>query len=126
LAFLQKIKAYARRLRRDSLLLWYAGKHPLTPFILKVFVLVVVAYALSPIDLIPDFIPVLGYLDEVLLLPLVVGVLVRWLPGVVMDECRDSADRFLESGGVLPVSWGGGFLVVAIWVGGLVFLFSLV
>jgi uncharacterized membrane protein YkvA (DUF1232 family) len=63
------LKAWANRLKRDGLTLWFAGKHPKTPWYAKALGMLVVAYALSPIDLVPDFIPVLGYLDDVLLLP---------------------------------------------------------
>lgn len=63
------MKTWAKRIKRDGVTLWFAGKHPRTPWYAKALGLFVVAYALSPIDLIPDFIPVLGYLDDVILLP---------------------------------------------------------
>ncbi len=63
------LKGWARRIKRDSVKLWFAGKHPATPWCAKAVGLFAVAYALSPIDLIPDFIPVLGFVDDVLLPP---------------------------------------------------------
>lgn len=65
-------KAWARRIKRDGVTLWFAKSHPRTPWLAKALGVFVVAYALSPIDLIPDFIPVLGYLDDVLLLPILI------------------------------------------------------
>ncbi len=61
-----KLKAWAKQIKRDGVTLWFAGKHPDTPWYAKALGLFVVAYALSPIDLIPDFIPVLGYVDDIL------------------------------------------------------------
>ena len=64
-----KLKNWAKQIKRDGVTLWFAGKHPATPWYAKALGVFVVAYALSPIDLIPDFVPVLGYVDDVLLLP---------------------------------------------------------
>ena len=64
-----RLKAWAQALKRDVMTLWFALKHPLTPWYARVFATLVTAYALSPIDLIPDFIPVLGYLDDLILVP---------------------------------------------------------
>ena len=74
----------------------------------------IVAYALSPIDLIPDFIPVLGYVDDVLVIPLGVLVVRRMIPEGVMAECRLRAEDVFSRGG--PISWVGGAIVVALWL----------
>ncbi|MEO6663932.1 MAG: YkvA family protein, partial [Rubrivivax sp.] len=74
------IRAWARRLKRDGLTLWFAARHADTPWYAKALAMFVVGYALSPIDLIPDFIPVLGYLDDVLLLPALIWLTIRLLP----------------------------------------------
>ena len=74
------LRMWAKRIKRDGVTLWFAGKHPKTPWYAKALGLFVVAYALSPIDLILDFIPVLGYVDDVLLLPGLIWLTLRLLP----------------------------------------------
>ena len=76
------VSQWARRLRRDALMLWFARRHPDTPLLAKALCVLAVAYALSPIDLIPDFIPILGYLDDALLLPALVSGVPVWIPAV--------------------------------------------
>lgn len=76
----------------------------------------VVAYALSPVDLIPDFIPVLGYLDEVVLLPVLIWLTVRLIPPDVLDESRRKAHDWIERRGSKPISVAGGVAIMAIWV----------
>ena len=71
------LKTWAKRIKRDGVTLWFAGQHPRTPWYAKALGLFVVAYALSPIDLIPDFIPVLGYVDDVILLPVLIWLTVK-------------------------------------------------
>jgi uncharacterized membrane protein YkvA (DUF1232 family) len=103
-------------MKRSSVTLWFAYRHPDTPLLAKVICVVVVAYALSPIDLIPDFIPVLGYLDDALLLPALIWLAVRLIPNPVMESCREKADRWMEEQGRKPTSYGGAILVVVIWI----------
>lgn len=107
--------AWARRLERDGLTLWFAAKHPATPWYAKALGAVVVAYALSPIDLIPDAIPVLGLLDEAVLLPGLIWLTLRLLPSHVRDHCRAQADDWLQARGTKPVSRVGAVLVVGVW-----------
>jgi uncharacterized membrane protein YkvA (DUF1232 family) len=109
-------RAWARRVKRDAVTLWFARSHPGTPWTAKALGLFVVAYALSPIDLIPDFIPVLGYLDDVLLLPVLIWLTVRLIPPAVLQECRAQADAWMASEGRKPRSLAGAALVVAVWV----------
>ena len=90
---LQRLKDWARALKRDVHALYLAARDPRTPWYAKVFALAIAAYALSPIDLIPDFIPVVGYLDEVILLPLAILLAVRLVPPHVMAEHRAAALR---------------------------------
>lgn len=97
--------------------LWFAGKHPATPWYAKAIGLFVVAYALSPIDLIPDFIPVLGYVDDVLLLPCLIWLTIRLLPAEVWVICREQADNWLKLQGSKPSSRFGAVLIVPIWIG---------
>jgi len=90
---LETWKARARRLTREVYALSFAVRDPRVPWYAKVAAACVVAYALSPIDLIPDFIPVLGYLDDLVLVPLGVWLVLRLIPAAVLSECRARADR---------------------------------
>jgi len=111
-------KAWAKRIKRDGLTLWFAGKHARTPWYAKALGLFVVAYALSPIDLIPDFIPVLGYVDDVLLLPGLIWLAIKLLPPDVLQECRGQADAWMQAqGGAKPRSLAGAVMIVALWLG---------
>lgn len=96
-------------------MLWFARQHPNTPFWAKALCVFTVAYALSPIDLIPDFIPVLGYVDDALLLPALIWLAVRLLPAHVICECRVQAEEWM-SNQKKPTSYAGGTIIVLIWV----------
>ena len=85
------LKARARQLKTEVVALYFAAGHPATPWYAKAFLAVIVAYALSPIDLIPDFIPVLGFLDEIVLLPFAIALAVRMVPEAVMADCQERA-----------------------------------
>ena len=111
-----KLKAWAKRVKRDGVTLWFAGKHSRTPWYAKALGVFVVAYALSPIDLIPDFIPVLGYVDDVLLLPGLIWLAIKLLPTDVRDECRSQADAWIQSKGSKPSSRVGAFAIVVLWL----------
>lgn len=111
-----RLKTWARRIKRDGLTLWFAGKHPRTPWHAKALGVFVVAYALSPIDLIPDFIPVLGYLDDVLLLPGLIWLTIKLLPPDVLQECRSQADAWIEAKREKPRSRVGAVVIVVLWV----------
>jgi uncharacterized membrane protein YkvA (DUF1232 family) len=117
---LERIRCWARRVKRDATTLWFASKHPRTPWGAKALSVFVVAYALSPIDLIPDFIPIVGYLDDALLLPALIWLAVRMLPRDVLDECRDQADRWIAENGSKPRSYVGAVAIIALWVAGAV------
>ncbi|MEQ6434520.1 YkvA family protein [Comamonas sp. w2-DMI] len=110
------LKTWARRVKRDGVTLWFAGRHPRTPWYAKALGLFVVAYALSPIDLIPDFIPVLGYVDDVLLLPALIWLTVRLLPADVLTACRQQADAWMQAEGAKPQSRAGAVLIVILWL----------
>ena len=110
-----KIRRWAKRLKRDGLTLWFAGKHRATPWYAKALGVFVVAYALSPIDLIPDFIPVLGYLDEVLLLPGLIWLAIKLLPPQVLAECREAADDWMKTQGRKPSSSIGAVAILLLW-----------
>lgn len=110
------LRTWARRIKRDGLTLWFAGRNPRTPWYAKAVGIFVVCYALSPIDLIPDFIPVLGYLDDVLLLPGLIWLTIRFLPPAVLAECRAQADEWMQKKGARPSSRAGAVLVVTLWL----------
>ena len=113
---LDRLKIWAQRLKRDGLTLWFALRHPHTPWLAKALAAVVVAYALSPIDLIPDFIPVLGLLDDAILLPGLIWLALKLLPADVLAECRAAADRRIASGQGKPRSWVGAAGIVLLWL----------
>jgi uncharacterized membrane protein YkvA (DUF1232 family) len=110
------LKIWAKRVKRDGVTLWFAGKHPGTPWYVKALGLFVVAYALSPVDFIPDFIPVLGYVDDVILLPALIWLTVRLLPAEVRTQCRAQADEWMRAKGRKPRSRFGAALIVAAWL----------
>ena len=109
---LHRLRDWAREIKRDVHALWLAGRDPRVPWYAKLVALLVAAYALSPIDLIPDFVPVLGYLDEVVILPLGILLAVRLVPPALMAEHRAAA-LAAES---RPVSRVAAFAFVALWV----------
>ena len=111
MTLLAALKDWARGLKRDVAALWLALRDPRVPWVAKAVAAVVVAYALSPIDLIPDFIPVLGYLDDLLLVPLGILLAVRLIPADLMAEFRAAAARQA----VRPTSRAGAVVVGAIW-----------
>ncbi|HBL65932.1 MAG TPA: hypothetical protein DDZ58_08520 [Achromobacter sp.] len=111
-----QLRGWAKRIKRDGVTLWFAGKNPRTPWYAKALGLFVVAYALSPIDLIPDFIPVLGYVDDVLLLPILIWLAVKLLSPEVLAECRAQADEWMRGKGSKPRSRVGAILVVMTWI----------
>jgi uncharacterized membrane protein YkvA (DUF1232 family) len=114
MTFFSQLQFWARRLKQETLALYLAARHPLTPWLARLIIAGLVAYALSPIDLIPDFIPVLGYLDDVILLPLGIALVLRLIPPAVMEECRESAQQRFAAG--KPVSRTAGFIIVLIWL----------
>src|SRR5438046_6648063 len=107
-----RIRDWARRLKAETLALWFCCKHPDTPLSAKILATLVVAYALSPIDLIPDFVPVLGYLDDVILVPIGIWLVVRLIPAHVMAEHRELAAAAHDR----PVSRTAAAVIVAIWI----------
>ncbi|MBO9680976.1 MAG: DUF1232 domain-containing protein [Acidovorax sp.] len=110
------LRTWAKRIKRDGVTLWFAGKNTRTPWYAKALGVLVVAYALSPIDLIPDFIPVLGYVDDVLLLPGLIWVTIKLLPADVLAECRKQADKWMAAKGAKPISKAGAALIVFLWL----------
>jgi uncharacterized membrane protein YkvA (DUF1232 family) len=102
----------AKGLKREVHALCLCSRHPKTPLYAKLFALLIVGYALSPIDLIPDFIPVLGYVDDLVLIPFGVILLIRLMPEDVLEECRRRA-RSAPVG--KSMGWAGAVVVVCVW-----------
>jgi uncharacterized membrane protein YkvA (DUF1232 family) len=111
---LSRLKIWARRLRRDSHAVYLASRDPRVPWYAKVLAIAVAAYALSPIDLIPDFIPVIGYLDDMILVPLGIWLVVSLIPDDVMAEYRAKANEAEAR----PTSRAGMVAIILLWIGG--------
>jgi uncharacterized membrane protein YkvA (DUF1232 family) len=122
MTLIEKLKSWAQLLKMDVLMVWFATKNPHTPWLPKAICIFIVAYALSPIDLIPDFIPVLGYVDDLLLLPVLIWAAISLIPNSINQESRIKADVWLRQNQSKPKSYLGLLIVVIIWL--LMLLFS--
>ena len=107
-------KQRARQLRVETYALYLAYRDPRVPWVAKAFIALVVAYAFSPIDLIPDPIPVLGYLDDLILVPLGVAIALRMIPSDVLAECRERAHEVIADG--KPTNWVAAAVIIVIWL----------
>jgi uncharacterized membrane protein YkvA (DUF1232 family) len=112
-----RIKAWAKSLKRDVMTLWFVLRHPHTPWLARALAAILTAYALSPIDLIPDFIPVLGYLDDLIIVPVGIWLLLKIIPEQVLMECRNQADEWFRQDQQKPRSWVGLLIILGLWVG---------
>jgi len=108
----ERLRDWARSIKRDVHALYLSARDPRVPWYAKAVALAVAAYALSPIDLIPDFIPVLGYLDELIILPLGILLAVRLIPPAVFAEHRATA-----ASAPMQASRGAAVVIIAIWIG---------
>ena len=111
---LSRWKQRAQSLKIDSYALFLAYKDPRTPWYARVFALCIIAYTFSPIDIIPDFIPVLGYIDDLILVPLGIVIAIKMIPPQVMAECRKQALLYTESG----KSYGrtAAIVIICVWL----------
>ncbi|MEY8712748.1 YkvA family protein [Mangrovibacter phragmitis] len=109
---ISKARQWAKSIKRDVHAVWLAARDPRTPWFVKVLALVVAAYAVSPVDLIPDFIPVLGYVDDIIIVPLGIMLVVRLIPPEVMNEHRETAAKATGQ----PVSRMAAGVFIAIWI----------
>ena len=114
ISFIARFRLWASLVKSDLFVLFNAFKHPLTPWYAKVVAIFVVGYALSPIDLIPDFIPILGYVDDMLLLPLFITLAIRLIPADVMAECRLEARTTKAK--MKRILWISAGSVIVIWL----------
>jgi uncharacterized membrane protein YkvA (DUF1232 family) len=111
-SMVERLRGWARSIKRDVHALYLSARDERVPWHAKAVALAVAAYALSPIDLIPDFIPVLGYLDDLVLVPFGVWLVVQLIPADVLAECRARAQRV----SLRARSWGAAAVIVGIWL----------
>ena len=111
---LEKLKQRAYQLKTETFTLYLAARDRRTPWYAKLLVAGIVAYALSPIDLIPDFVPILGYLDDLILIPIGIAFAIKLIPDSVLGECRARAREATQNG--KTVSWVAGVVVIVIWL----------
>ena len=107
------LKARVRSLKKNTYALYLASRDPRVPWPAKAVIALVVAYALSPIDFIPDFIPLIGYLDDLLLLPIGIWLAIRMIPTAVWQECQQAAQQAVIE---LPKNWRAGAVILFIWL----------
>ena len=105
----------ARKLKKETYALTLACKDSRVPWYAKLLATCTIAYALSPIDLIPDFIPVLGLLDDLILLPLAIMLILKLIPSDIMDDCRRQAETAMRSPKSKFYHWGATVIIVGIW-----------
>ena len=109
-----KLKQRAVVLQKESYALYFAARDPRIPWYSKAFIGLIVAYAFSPIDLIPDFVPVLGYLDDLILIPLGIAAAIKMIPKVVMTDARQKVDSLTKEG--KPVIRYGAVIIIILWL----------
>jgi len=107
-------KIKSKKLKTEVYALYLASKHPRTPWYAKVLAGLIMGYALSPIDLIPDFIPVVGYLDDLIVIPLGIALLMKIIPRDILEECKAKAEAELSKR--KPKSWVAAIIIVLIWL----------
>ena len=121
-------KQKTEKLKAETYTVYLAFRHPDTPWYAKVLAGAVAAYAFSPIDLVPDFIPVLGYLDDLILVPLGIALVVKLIPETIMVACREQAQT--DMGSDKPRSWFMAAIIILIWIGlaalGIYWMFNLI
>jgi len=113
MTFLEKVKARAKALKLEALTLGLAIAHPRTPWYAKVIVAGLVAYVVTPVDLIPDFIPILGLVDDILFIPVAIWLARKFVPESVLAECRARAEAVAAGARMRRL---GTFIVVALWL----------
>ena len=111
---LTKLKNYARKLKQNLFVLYLSYRDHRVPWYAKLVAICVVAYAFSPIDLIPDFIPVLGYLDDLIIVPLGISLALKLIPLYIIEENREKAEEIRKQG--KPKNWFVGVLFILIWL----------
>lgn len=116
MSWLQSLKEWAKHLKKQIIMLWFASKHSQMPWFPKVIAVVAVAYAFSPIDLIPDFIPILGLLDEAIILPMLIWLAVRFTPQQVILDAEQQAEEWLNQQERRPQNYLVAVLIILVWI----------
>lgn len=111
---MQEWKQQVRKLKKQTYVIYLACKDARVPWYARALAAIIVAYALSPIDLIPDIIPIIGYLDDLILVPLGIVLVVRMIPPKILEDCRQQAEAAMDRS--IPKSWIAAVVVVAIWL----------
>ena len=111
---LETWKQRVRQLKTETYAIYLAYQDPRVPWYARLFAACIVGYAFSPIDLIPDFVPILGYLDDLILVPLGIALALKMIPRTVMAECREKAQEVMERG--KPVNWAVVTIIIVIWL----------
>jgi uncharacterized membrane protein YkvA (DUF1232 family) len=112
----EQLKRWARELENEGIALWFCCRHPGMPWLPRIFALLVVGYFLSPIDLIPDFIPVIGYLDDLILVPIGIYLTLKLVPQHVIEECRVKARDWTAARRPQPKSIIAAVVIMVLWM----------
>jgi len=110
---IENLQAKAKNLKQEIIAVYYAYRNPKTTLLPKIIIIFTLGYALSPIDLIPDFIPILGYLDDLLVIPALISLSIKLIPKEIMDESREKAKKEPVK---LRKNWGFAVLFILIWI----------
>jgi uncharacterized membrane protein YkvA (DUF1232 family) len=113
---MQSLRAWAKALKREVYALYFVGQDPRVSWVVKVIAVCTVAYAFSPIDLIPDFIPIVGYLDDLLIVPLGIFIVFKLVPAKVIADCRAKANTTIATHQFTSQNWIAAIVVVLIWI----------
>ena len=114
LGVIERWKDRVKLLRTETYAIYLAYKDPRVPWYSKVFIALIIGYAFSPIDLIPDFIPVLGYLDDLILVPIGIVIALKMIPDEVMQECKLKASEKFR--GEKPTNWVAAIIIISVWL----------
>ncbi|PTI94428.1 YkvA family protein [Staphylococcus simulans] len=112
--FLPALKSFVAKMNQELLVLYLSSKDQRTPMTVKILAVCIVAYALSPIDLIPDFIPVLGYLDDIIIVPLGIALCLKLIPEPIIQDNRRKASELNKN--ILSQNWYAGVLIIILWI----------
>jgi uncharacterized membrane protein YkvA (DUF1232 family) len=112
----EQLKRWAVELENEGMTLWFCCRHPGMPWLPKIFALLVVGYFLSPIDLIPDFIPVIGYFDDLILVPIGIYLTLKLVPQYVIEECRVKARDWIAVQRPQPKSIIAAVVIMVLWM----------
>ncbi len=114
---MQLLKQQIKQIKQETYTLYYACKDPRISWQVRLLAMLVVAYAFSPIDLIPDFIPILGYLDDLILIPIGIALVLKLIPKNIINDAREKARIAIASGASKPKNWIAAGAIIFLWLG---------